>query len=219
MWDVMLECHKLQFQIISIAYTNGNTKISVQSETRRHITVHLENELGTLSSSFTKWIGAQKSYVQAINQWLLKCVSIPQESTKRKRRAPVPPLRNFGPPIYVTCGVWLEKLDSKIEPVKEVADSIKSLAAETACFLPRQEKKEGKSAMWKGDNNSDSAVNMLRGEASEDFISGFDHFRSSLVGFFGQLNNFAESSVKMYVDLIKAIQNAKSSYVHLKSQT
>ncbi|KAF3454104.1 hypothetical protein FNV43_RR04551 [Rhamnella rubrinervis] len=219
MWDVMLECHKLQFQIISIAYTNGNTKISVQSETRRHVTVHLENELGTLSSSFTKWIGAQKSYVQAIKGWLLKCVSIPQESTKRKRRgAQVPPWRNF-PPIYVICGVWLEKLDSTIEPVKEVADSIKSLAAETARFLPHQEKKEGKSAMWKGDNNSDSAINMLRDEASEDFISGFDHFRSSLVGFFGQLNNFAESSVKMYADLNKAIQDAKCSYVHLKSQT
>lgn len=216
MWDVMFECHKLQFQIMSIAYTNGNTKISVQSEMRRHITVHLENELSTLSSSFTKWIGAQKSYVQAINGWLWKCVSIPQESTKRKRRTQVPSWKDLGPPIYVTCAVWLEKLGSL--PVKEVAESVKSLAAETACFLPHQEKKEGKSGMWKGDNNSDSTVNMLRDEASEDFISSFDHFRSSLVGFLGQLNNFAELSVQMYADLHKAIQDAKNKYAHMRSQ-
>lgn len=214
MWDVMFECHKLQFEIIKIAYTNGNTKIYLQSESRRQITAHLENELSTLSSSFNKWIGAQKFYIQAINGWLLKCVSIPQGSTKRKRRPQVQSWRNLGPPIYVTCGVWLEKL----EPLhgKELVDSIKSLAAETACFLPRQEKKEGKSAPWKADNNSDSAVNMLRDEVSEDFISGFDHFQSSLEGFFRQLEKYAHSSVEMYAALNKAIQDAKGSYV--KSQ-
>uniref|UniRef100_A0A5B6ZX80 DUF632 domain-containing protein n=1 Tax=Davidia involucrata TaxID=16924 RepID=A0A5B6ZX80_DAVIN len=65
MWEVMFQCHKLQFHIISIAYNNGNSKISIQSESHRQITIHLENELSSLYTSFTKWIGAQKSYVQA----------------------------------------------------------------------------------------------------------------------------------------------------------
>lgn len=210
MWDVMYECHKLQFEVINVAYTNGNIKISVQSESRRQITAHLENELGTLSSSFTKWIGAQKSYIQAINGWLLKCVSIPQESTKRKRRrVQPPPWRKSGPKIYVTCGDWLEKLENESLDGKEVAESIKNLAAATACFLPRQEKKERKSELWKADNNSDSAVNMLRDEVSEDFISGFDHFRSSLEGFLRQLQNYAHTSVRMYADLDTDIKNPK----------
>lgn len=214
MWEVMSECHKLQFSIISIAYNNGNTKISIQSESHRQITVHLEKELSSLCSSFTKWIGAQRSYLQAINHWLFKCVFLPHKPSKRKRKQEPPAkmtLRSHGPPVYVTCGVWLDKLEDL--PAKEVAESIKGLAAETAHFLPRQEKNQGKSAnlsSWKADNGSDSAVNLLRDEASDDCISGFERFRSSLEGFLGQLNNFADSSVHMYADLEKEIQVAKS---------
>lgn len=214
MWEVMFECHKLQYQIVSVAYTNGNTKISIQSESRRQITIHLENELSFLSSSFTKWIYAQKSYLQAINGWLFKCVSLPQKSSKRKRRVPAPPLRNFGPPIYVTCGVWLDKLDTL--PAKEVADSIKGLANEISHFLPHQEKNSGKGAnmkkLWKDANSSDSAVNFLRDEPTEDWNSGVERFRSSLEGFLYQLNNFAEASVKMYKDLQKNIQDRRKEY-------
>lgn len=226
MWEVMLECHKLQFHIISIAYNNGNTKFSVQSESRRQITIHLEDELSSLSSSFMKWFGAQKSYLKSIDGWLLKCVSFPQKASKKKRRPQEIPFRYYGPPIYVTCGIWLEKLE-KLEkpPAKELVDSIKSLAAETSRFLPRQEKKEGKDAnqsdltSWKHDNGSDSAVNMLRDEVSQDGDSGFDNFQISLAGFCCKLNNFAESSVKMYLDLQEAIQRAKSNYEQFKAQS
>lgn len=222
MWEVMSECHKLQFHIISIAFNNGNAKISMQSESRRQVTVCLENELSTLSSSFSKWIGAQKSYFESLNYWLHKCVNTEEKSSRRKRRQPPQPLRNVGPPIYVTCDVWLEKVGTL--PYKDVADTIKDLAAETARFLPRQEKKDGNSAAlpnltsWKTDNNSDSAVNGLRDEASEDFISGFDHFRSSLVAFFGQLNKFADGSVNSYTELDKAIQESKRKYEGSQSQ-
>lgn len=207
MWEVMFECHKLQFQVISVAYNNAHSKISIKSDSHRQITIHLENELSSLSSSFTKWISAQKFYLQAINNWLVKCVSLPQKSSRRKRRAPPPPpLRNFGPPIYATCSVWLDLLDWL--PSKELTDSIKSLASETSHFLPRQEKNQGKSG-------SETAVNLLADDASEDWISGFDRFRSSLVGFLGQLNNFSENSVHMYADLKKAIQDAKIKYDEL----
>lgn len=222
MWEVMFECHKLQFHVISIAFNNGNTKISMHSESRRQITVRLENELRSLASSFLKWIGAQKSYFQAINDWLFKCAPNNEKSYKRKRRQPAPKLRNYGPPIYVICDVWLEKINTL--PAKDIADSMKDLAAETARLLPRQEKKDGKGATlsnltsWTADNNSETAVNGLRDEASEDFISRFDHFRSRLVAFFGKLNNFAASSVEMYTELDKAIQDAKRTYERSQSQ-
>ncbi|KAJ9189088.1 hypothetical protein P3X46_000419 [Hevea brasiliensis] len=213
MWVVMFECHKLQFHIISIAYTNGSAKISIQSESHRQIVILLENELNSLSSCFTKWIGAQKSYLQAINDWLFKCVLLPEKPTKKKRKQQSPSLtlRRSGPPIYVTCGTWLDKVEAL--PAKQVVDATKGLAGETAHLLPRQEKNQGKSAnpgSWKADNGSDSGINMLRDEASEDCISGFEHFRSSLEGFLGQLNNFAECSVRMYGELQKAIQDAKN---------
>ncbi|KAM1206223.1 hypothetical protein PS2_006916 [Malus domestica] len=223
MWEGLVVCHKLQFHIISIAYNNSNTKISVQSESRRQITIQLKDELSSLSSSFMKWNGAQKSYLQSIDGWLLKCISFPQKSSKKKRRPYEIPYRNYGPPIYVTCGDWLEKLGSL--PAKEVEDSIKTLVAETYRFLPHQEKKEEKGAglsdltSWKHANGSDSGANMPTDEVSQDWISGFDHFQISLAGFCGKLSNFAESSVEANVDLQKAIQSAKSHYEQFKAQS
>ncbi|KAF2300078.1 hypothetical protein GH714_008080 [Hevea brasiliensis] len=103
---------------------------------------------------------------------------------KRKQQSPSLTLRRSGPPIYVTCGTWLDKLEAL--PAKQVVDATKGLAGETAHLLPRQEKNQGKSTnpgSWKADNGSDSGINMLRDEASEDCISGFEHFRSSLEDF------------------------------------
>lgn len=214
MWEVMLECHKVQFRLISACYRGGNMKLNMQSELHRQVTSHLEDELSALASSFTKWITGQKSYIQAINDWLVKCVALPQRSSKRKRRPPQPSLRNFGPPIYATCGIWLEKLEDL--PTKEVSSSIKALASDVARFLPRQEKNRTKKHR-SGENRSDLTAHMLQDETLEDCGPGFDRFRTSLEGFVGQLNQFAESSVKMYEELKQGIHEAKNKYEQLKA--
>ncbi|KAK4279244.1 hypothetical protein QN277_016975 [Acacia crassicarpa] len=207
MWEAMFECHKLQFQIMSTAYSNSRPRIAAQSELRRQMAAYLENELHSLHSSFSKWIGAQKLYLEAINGWICKCVSLQRKSSSnRKRRLQPPPLRNYGPPIYATCGVWLEKLDTL--PSKDVIDSIKSLAGEIARFLPHQEKNQAKG----GNMYGESMENMLRGDNSEEWVLGFDRFRASLLRFLGQLTNFGRSCVNMYAELTQAIQDAKSKY-------
>lgn len=202
MWVVMFECHKVQYQIISVACQGDNNRISIYSDLHRQVTLHLEMELSSLSSSFTKWIGAQKSYLKAIESWLFKCVTIPEKSSRRKRFNPTNSVRDNGPPIYVTCGTWWEMLDTL--PSEQLTDSIKSLVAEISHCVPRPGKK--------ADNGGDPALNMLRDEASEEWVLGFDRFRSSLVRFFGELSNFAECSVKMYAELGKIIQEKKSRY-------
>lgn len=117
-----------------------------------------------------------------------------------------PPIRNTGPPIYMICGAWLEMIGKL--PSKGVVDSIKDLEVEVAHFLPHQEKSQGKSA----------SSAMLRDEVSEVRIPALDRFRTSLAGFLGQLNNFAESSEGMFSDLQKAIQEAKNNYEQFKAQ-
>ncbi|GLU11774.1 hypothetical protein SLE2022_284960 [Rubroshorea leprosula] len=212
MWEVMHECHNHQLEVISAAYNDGSLKISVQSESHRLITAHLENELSSLASSFTRWIDAQKSYFQAIDEWLLKCVFI-QKPPKRKRKLTPKPFRGFGPPIYVMVGGWLEKTTTL--PKREVSDSIKGLAAEVSHFLPRQEKNQGKrtshpfSTLWKGDTNSDSGVNLLRDDVSEEWVSGFDRFYNSLFEFLSKLNKFAEASVMIYAEVDKETEVVK----------
>ncbi|XP_015973542.1 protein ROLLING AND ERECT LEAF 2 [Arachis duranensis] len=209
MWEVMFECHKLQFQIISVSYNNSHAKIAMHSELHRQITSYLEDELLFLSSSLTKWIGAQKSYLEAISGWLNKCVSFKQKSTRKRRKPQSELLREHGPPIYATCIVWLEKLNGL--PVKDVVDSIKSLAADTARFLPHKEKNHGKGANHPH-INGESSDNLLRDDISEDWASGFDRFRLSLIRFLGQLSSLSGASVTMYADLRQAIHKAKIIY-------
>ncbi|KAK8498362.1 hypothetical protein V6N13_052135 [Hibiscus sabdariffa] len=244
MWEVMSECHRRQFQIISVAYKNGTMKISVLSESHRHITARLEHELSSLCSSFTKWIGALKAYLKAINSWLGKCVSIPQKSLKRSRRKNFKTelLRACGPPIYKTCGSWYDKLDALEPSIKQVSDSMKRLAADISGFLPHQEKKERKKtnrsyAAPRNNDNSDSAINMSREDAVKENLSTSlkddeisdsaynmfrndalkDSFETSLVFFLGQLKSFAEASVKMYAELDWEIRQAKHYYeLHVK---
>lgn len=213
---MMFNCHKLQLHIISVAYTPGQIKISIHSDSRRQIVIYLENELSSLSSSFTKWISAQKTYVEAINKWLDKCVLLSHKYSKKKKRIQHPPLWKSGPPIYATCGVWLDMLNKL--PTEAVADSVKSLAAEIAHFLPRPEKNHGKNAnhphslTGKASFSSDLGVKMLIDEASEDRTRGLDQFRISLAGFLSEMSKFAESSVNMFILLQKSIEDAKKKY-------
>ncbi|CAI0397303.1 unnamed protein product [Linum tenue] len=224
MWEVMFECHKLQYTIITIA--NTNAKISLQSESRRQITLHLESELGSLSSTFTKWMNSQKSYLKSINDWLFTCVVLPEKTSRRTKRAPNPSstLRHFGAPIYATCGVWLDKLESL--PAREVADSIKGLTTETSRFIPHQDRKQGKKMAtttelppsWKGDN--DNRSDDVAADDDNGGPRGSERFRSSLEGFIGQLSKFAELSVNMYKEVEKAIQDAKHQFeVNSQMQT
>ncbi|XP_010544315.1 PREDICTED: uncharacterized protein LOC104816964 [Tarenaya hassleriana] len=214
-WEAMLECHKLQFRIISGCFRNSNIKLNMQSELHRQITSCLEDELRALASSFTKWIAAQESYIKAINEWLGRCVTLPQKSYKRKKYAAQLSLEDFGPPIYATCSFWLKKLEAL--PTKAVSDSIKTLASDVARFLPRLEKNQTKKTghPHSGENGNDLTANMLRDEALDDTGSEFDRFRTSLEGFLGQLNQFAESSVGMYEELKQDICNAKRKYEQL----
>lgn len=203
-----MECHKLQLHTISVSQMPGSMKIIIQSDSRKQITIHLKNELSYLSSFFTKWINAQKLYVESINKWLFKCVLLPQNTSKRNKRMRPPPIQNMGPPIYMICGAWLEMFDKL--PAKGVVDSIKDLEVEVAHFLPHQEKSQGKAAS--------NTTTILGDEVSHDRTPALDRFRTSLAGFLGQLNNFAESSERMFSDLQKAIQEAKNNYEQFKSQ-
>ncbi|XP_073144746.1 uncharacterized protein [Henckelia pumila] len=222
MWETMLECHNLQLHIATMSRRPGSTNPTVHSDSQRQITMNLENELSSLSSSFTKWLGAQKIYIEAIDKWLFKCVLLPQNTSKRNKRMKPPPIRNCGPPIYTICGAWLEMINEL--PCKGVTDSIKDLAAEVAHFLPHQEKNSENSVNHSYKTSlsdapdGDHGLNTSRETVFHDHVAVFDRFRTRLVGFLGCLNSFAECSVKKFAELQKVIQEAKNNHEHLKSQ-
>ncbi|KAG9459208.1 hypothetical protein H6P81_003716 [Aristolochia fimbriata] len=213
MWQMMLETHKLQLDIISAAYNNGNSKFSLHSESHRQATVLLEYELNSLCSSFTKWVSSQKAYLQAINGWLMICVLV-QKQKLRRRNSEFCPRRTLGPPIYIICGDWLKMCDQL--PTKEVVEGIKTLLTVTTRYLPRQEKARHRnltsSLSWKAEHASEAASDTTRNEAPVDWNSCFESLQSSLIGFFDRFHSFADVSVKQYVELQESIKEAKKYY-------
>ncbi|KAJ0979080.1 hypothetical protein J5N97_014554 [Dioscorea zingiberensis] len=106
MWERMLDCHKHQCSIISSASNIGSTKISSRSESYRQSAGLLTFELNSLCSSFIKWISVHKSYLEAINGWLHKCVfPLRHKASRGRKNLEFSPRRDRAPPIFVACRI------------------------------------------------------------------------------------------------------------------
>uniref|UniRef100_A0A1D1XEW1 Histidine ammonia-lyase n=1 Tax=Anthurium amnicola TaxID=1678845 RepID=A0A1D1XEW1_9ARAE len=215
MWGVMLECHKLQFDIISVACNNGNSKVLMQSDYRRQAAILLEYELNGLNSSLNKWMAAHKSYLRAIYGWLVKCVFPVKQSQKpRKRNTEFSPWGvGIAPPIFVTCRHWLDVLEQL--PLKDITDAIKRLAVATTNSLPHQDKNNRNSRILF------SSLKIGRSELSDDDQMHedqvdrtlcLDTWQKDLKSFLGQFKTFADASVEMYGNLGQAIEDARNKY-------
>ncbi|RWW89508.1 hypothetical protein BHE74_00001550, partial [Ensete ventricosum] len=222
MWRMMLNYHSHQYSIILSASNNGSTKVSVRSEWQ-HQATFLESELNSLGSNFTEWMSAHKSYLEAINGWLLKCIVLSLKRNKSSRRKPQPfsPKRAIAPPIYVTCRDWLNLLDQL--PMKEVVSSIKDLVNVTTHFFPCQEKVHATSklsfSLPRKAEQKELGEHIQKNDSSVDCSLNSDHLQSALTIFLDRLRNFAESSVSKYEALQKSIEEARAAYERSELRT
>ncbi|RWW09665.1 hypothetical protein GW17_00026832 [Ensete ventricosum] len=208
----MLDYHNRQYNIIMLVSGNGNTKVSVRSESQ-HQAADLELELNSLSSNFTGWMSAHKSYVQAINGWLLKCIDLTAKQNKSSRRKAqqFSLKRDLALPIFVTCQNWLDLLE--VLSTEEVVSAIKNLVNVTTHFLPHQEKGHGTSkSSFSLPRNDESGEHVLANDSSVDWSLNYDHLQSALTIFLDSLKAFAASSVSMYEALQVSIEKAKELY-------
>ncbi|KAG0489528.1 hypothetical protein HPP92_006391 [Vanilla planifolia] len=212
MWAMMLDCHKNQSKIISDVCIRSSTKVSASPELHQQVVELLQLELRSLSSSFTKWISAHKFYLQAINNWLLKCVLMaPAAKNKSTRRKSLQfsPRKDIAPAIFVTCQDWLKLLEEL--PEKEVEDAINKLIEVAAQFLPRTERGDGG---LRSTLSFSRKVNeeIQREEETVDWSLNYDSLQSCLAVFFDRLKSFAESSLAKYEALQRSINEARDRY-------
>ncbi|KAL4318608.1 hypothetical protein GQ457_18G019010 [Hibiscus cannabinus] len=126
MWKCMLECHHSQSQVIREAKGLGSIGSGKKlSDDHLKATLQLEHELISWTVRFASWIGAQKGYVRALNNWLLKCLYYEPEVTD-DGVAPFSPSRVGAPPIFVICNQWSQSMDRISE--REVVDSMRIFA-------------------------------------------------------------------------------------------
>ncbi|KAL3624351.1 hypothetical protein CASFOL_033167 [Castilleja foliolosa] len=127
MWKSMLECHHSQCQAISeakrldaIAFRNHSNEAHFEA------TQQLQHELINWTMRFSYWVGAQKGYVRALNNWLMKCLLyVPEETADGI--VPFSPGRIGAPPVFVACNQWWQSLERISE--KEVLDSMRDFAS------------------------------------------------------------------------------------------
>ncbi|MCL7032682.1 hypothetical protein MKW94_021485, partial [Papaver nudicaule] len=130
MWKVMAACHQAQKRTLDEAklllagtpskLTSHKLSNMFSSEPHRlaQSAVNLEIELLNWKASFESWVTAQRSYVSALRNWLLRCMQCDTDTSK----LPNSPRRSNGAPaIFGICIQWSRFLDAMQEgPVQAV---------------------------------------------------------------------------------------------------
>ncbi|XP_048226484.1 protein ALTERED PHOSPHATE STARVATION RESPONSE 1 isoform X2 [Ricinus communis] len=140
MWKSMLRCHQKQFQALmesKVRSLRANTGLRRDSSLRA--TLVLETELINWCNCFNKWVNTQKSYVESLNEWLLRCLLIEPEETA-DGIAPFSPSRMGAPPIFVLCNDWYQAMVTISE--KGVENAMLEFASSLHKLWERQDEEQ-----------------------------------------------------------------------------
>ncbi|KAL3736705.1 hypothetical protein ACJRO7_025619 [Eucalyptus globulus] len=140
MWRSMLKCHQKQFQAImesKVRVLKANTGSRGESSLRA--TVELEIQLLNWSSCFNRWVNAQKSYVESLNGWLLRCIDRKPEVTA-DGVAPFSPSRMGAPPVFVICNDWFQSIERISQ--KRVNHAMRDFASRIHELWERQDEEQ-----------------------------------------------------------------------------
>ncbi|KAI3736447.1 hypothetical protein L6452_15988 [Arctium lappa] len=150
MWRSMVECHRSQCEAIGAAKRmDAIASHKHMTDGSLEATMQLEHELLNWAIRFSCWFGAQKGFVRALNEWLVKCVMYEPEETVD---GPVPysPGRIGAPPVFVICNQWAQAMQRISD--KEVVDAIRDFAG-TVLQLWERDKGEMRQRMVVDKNN------------------------------------------------------------------
>ncbi|XP_031254595.1 nitrate regulatory gene2 protein-like isoform X2 [Pistacia vera] len=135
MWKAMLECHRCQSQTVleakGLDVIASNAKLD---HAHLESAIKLKLELQNCNLNFSNWIEAQKSYVKALNGWLMKCLRYDPEVTP-DGIVPFSPGRVGAPPVFVIAYQWSQAMDKLSE--KEVTEAIYGFSASVNQLLER----------------------------------------------------------------------------------
>ncbi|OWM80489.1 protein ALTERED PHOSPHATE STARVATION RESPONSE 1-like isoform X2 [Punica granatum] len=234
MWKSMLECHRSQCQAMKQARSfdpigSGKKLGSAHMDA----TLQFERELLYWTERFSMWVSAQKGFVRALNNWLLKCLLYEPEETP-DGIVPFSPGRIGAPPVFVICNQWSQALD-EIREMK-VISSLHVFA--TSVFQRWERDKVEMQQMIVADRDLERKVRdedqkiqkeihalekkmvLVSGEGEtlsasgrlvyQSDVSGYN-FQASLQRIFEAMESFTEQSVRLYEELLeRSAQQANS---------
>lgn len=240
MWKNMLECHQNQCQAIKEAKGLGSFGSGKKrGDDHLKATLKLEHDLLNWTSSFSCWIGAQKGYVRALNNWLHKCIFYEPEETA-DGIPPFSPGRMGAPPVFVICNQWAQAMDTISE--KEVIDALRIFAS-SVLKLWEQDKLEMRERMMMNKDLErkvrnldredqkihkeiqalDKKIVLVAGDGYSLSVAGnvvyqSDTSNSSLQGslqrIFEAMEKFTAESMKAYEELIQRSEEERLAREH-----
>ncbi|KAJ8557978.1 hypothetical protein K7X08_004744 [Anisodus acutangulus] len=140
MWRSMLKCHQKQFQAVMGSKTRAlRANTGFQRDSRLRATLELEMQLLSWCSHFNDWICSQKSYVESLNGWLLRCLKYEPEEIPD---GPVPfsPGRLGAPQVFVICNDWSQAMEAISET--RVAIAMNDFASNLRQLWERQDEEQ-----------------------------------------------------------------------------
>ncbi|KAH0662309.1 hypothetical protein KY284_027240 [Solanum tuberosum] len=140
MWRSMLNCHQKQFQAVMESKTRAlRANTGFQRDSSLRATLELEVQLLSWCSHFNDWICCQKSYVESLKGWLLRCLTYEPEETPD---GPVPfsPGRLGAPPVFVICNDWSQAVEAISE--NRVAIAMNDFASNLRQLWERQDEEQ-----------------------------------------------------------------------------
>ncbi|KAG6651517.1 protein ALTERED PHOSPHATE STARVATION RESPONSE 1-like [Carya illinoinensis] len=239
MWKSMLECHRSQCQAIREAKGLGPIG-SGKKLGDGHISATSEfvHELIRWTVTFSSWISAQKGYVRALNNWLLKCLLYEPEETV-DGVAPFSPSRIGAPPVFVICNQWSQALERLSE--KEVMDSLRVFSM-SVIQIWEQDKLEMPQRMMANKDPERKVKNLDRGDQKiQKEIQTFDKkmimvfgdgnrlsvgeivyqsdthnssLQASLQKIFEAMERFTANSLRAYEELLQRCEEQKDRQDH-----
>ncbi|XP_060176254.1 protein ALTERED PHOSPHATE STARVATION RESPONSE 1-like [Lycium barbarum] len=232
MWKSMLDCHR--HQCVAIGAAKRLDDIASHKhfcDANLEATLQLEHELLNWTLSFSCWVSAQKGYVRALNNWLMKCLLYVPEETD-DGIAPFSPGRIGAPPIFVICNHWSQAFERVSE--KEVVDCMRDFATNVLQLWER-DKLELRQKMMvnkdmerqvknleredqkiqKGIHALDKRIVLVSGEENslslnrhvyQSETSKNSSFQVGLQRIFEAIERFTANSLKVYEELLQCIE-------------
>lgn len=140
MWKFMLKCHQKQFQAIMESKTQSlKINTGLQRDEGLKAILELEKELLNWCSQFNNWVKTQKSYVENLNEWLMRCLLDEPEETA-DGIAPFSPSRIGAPPVFIICHDWHQAMTRISE--RGVADAMHEFAQKLHELWERQDEEQ-----------------------------------------------------------------------------
>ncbi|GAA0149663.1 hypothetical protein LIER_08787 [Lithospermum erythrorhizon] len=228
MWKVMAECHQVQINEAKILLAGLPSKLSATkrytlspSEPYRlaRSAANLETELRNWRTCFELWIVSQRSYMQALAGWLLRCVRLDADTST----LPFSPRRSTGTlPMFNICIQWSRFLDSIRE--SRVLEGLDFCAAGVGSLYAKQLREDsrhssGGSKRFESEPPMGNMEVVEVGEFEEEVMTAEKMaeiaIRVLCAGMsvaVSSLTEFAISSAEGYADLLKELENIKKPH-------